>query len=151
MILHLGVNDKPYAHKHGETTGDVAVILEKGYGVMATFYERNEEHILGLLADAFGDQAVEIMNSTKVIPVKKLFKNACSQIDKDFRKFINTKEMDFTVHGVPTKASLAGISSRFKYGTRKKASSKKVCKNFVRPSFDDTHLYKNSFRSWMSD
>jgi hypothetical protein len=61
-----------------------------------------------------------------------------SQIEKMFQQFIDTKQMDRRVPGVPTKASLQGKPSRFK---SKRGPS--------RPSFQDTALYEGSFKAWV--
>jgi hypothetical protein len=150
MILHLGVKDIPYVYEQGTTTGEVAVKLEQNYGVMGTFYERNEAHIITLLTESLGDCMNDILNGAPMIEPGNLFKGACSEIDKDFRKFINTKQMN-GMPGVPTKASLMGVSSRFKSGNRNLARSKKVRMNAVRPSFKDTGLYLKSEISWVTD
>jgi hypothetical protein len=67
------------------------------------------------------------------------FGAAQGKIDALFRKFLTSKEMDgLGIPGVPTLASLEGISRRFKRGHGP-----------ARPSFIDTGLYESDFKSWV--
>jgi hypothetical protein len=66
-----------------------------------------------------------------------------SEIEDMFRKFLDRKEMDGKVAGVPTAASLAGVNHRLKRPYAKK--------NAPRPSFIDTGLLQSSVKIWLSE
>ena len=149
MKLHLGVKDTAYVDHPGVTTGDVAEHLERKYGVMGHFYADDQEKIHSMLTESMNDSLIDIMNGRQPPKLDKVFNGATSEIKRDFTKFIRSKAMDGQVAGVPTKASLAGVSSRFKSGNRNTASRKKVRANPVRPSFIDTGLYLRSFVAWV--
>lgn len=136
--LHLGVIDQPY--QTGKTTGDVAEILESKYKVMEHFATAHEADIAGDLENSLEG---ELENLLLGAPRSgDPFAAACSAIDDRFRKFLSQKEMDrMGVPGVPTAASLAGYSKRFKQKQKKSRGP--------RPSFIDTSLYSNSFHSWI--
>lgn len=160
-VLHLGVVDVPYDHreplttgqifemlKRGKrvtrsavrgspTTGDVAEILEAKYHVMEIFFELHQKDIL----DAIGQSLVDRIDQLGMgAPIDAdAFGDATAEIYKLFQRFIDSKEMDaLGIPGVPTKASLKGVSHRFK---RKKGPP--------RPSFQDTGTYETDFASWV--
>ena len=68
---------------------------------------------------------------------------AGGDIETLFHKFISNQEMDGMQPGVPTKAALAGVNHRLAHPYAKA--------NPARPSFRDTGMYLQSFRSWMTD
>lgn len=140
-VLHLGVVDVPYAHDAGgKSTGDVAEILEGKYGVMGKFVEVHEQDIATDLEESLAGTLEDLLLGAP--PGADPFGSATSDIDARFKKFLSSKEMDrLGVPGVPTAASLAGRSSRFKQKQKKSRGS--------RPSFVDTSLYLNSFKSWI--
>lgn len=140
LILHLGVIDVPYQSEEkkgssSETTGDVAERLEAHYSVMETFTDRHGGFIADALANSMAGALENIMAGAP--PSNNPFGSAESAIEERFRAFIDGKEMN-GVPGVPTKASLLGIRSRFK--NRRDPG---------RPSFQDTGLYETSFKAWM--
>src|ERR1700739_4089494 len=148
-VVHLGVNDLPYpfsdnigktkkgkhkGRKLASTTGEVAEILEAKYGVMKTFVALHEEEIFAELESSIqGSLESLLMGAPPSGPALA----GASAIEAMFQKFLDMKEMDGIVNGVPTAASLAGVNHRLK--------SKR---GTARPSFVDTGLYSNSFRCW---
>jgi hypothetical protein len=143
--LILGVNDIPYDDADGKTTGDVAEILEEEYGIMQYFYDKNSEDIADNMANAMTG-ALEDLLSGKPMG-KPPLQQACSDIESRFRKFLDNQEMDGKP-GVPTMASIEGISHRLK---NKKINGKKIKQKVKikdrpgRPSFIDTGLYQACF------
>lgn len=154
MKLHLGVVDVPYvaleppgaykkrikAGKHPgaghKTTGDVADILEAKYHVMEIFWQLHEEENVRDLTVGMRD-ALETLMVGGPLHLDP-FAEAESLIEGRFRRFLTDKEMDRLGYpGVPTKASLKGVSHRFK---RKRGPA--------RPSFVDTGLYEAAFKAW---
>lgn len=155
--LHLGVSDVPYSvletpaqrrartrkgKKHSasanKTTGDVAEILEAKYHVFATFYELHAPEIVA----AFEESVMDAMESQlSGAPMGLNATGAAEAAVSDlFQKFIENKEMDrLGIKGVPTQASLDGVSHRFKNKRGQPG----------RPSFVDTGLYVGSFRAWI--
>lgn len=142
MKLHLGVIDIPYDHTDkGTTTGDVAEILEAKYHPMEIFYALHQQQIADDVAGGVEGVLETLMMTGKVQDLEVALQGACSKIDERFKDFLSNKEMEsIGVPGVPTKAALAGKTSRKK---RKKGSP--------RPSFIDTGLYQASFKSWVDD
>jgi hypothetical protein len=154
MRLHLGVVELPYssvetaAQKRArrrkgkrapvQTTGDVAEILEARYGVMGTFYDRHQREIATALAKGVQGAIESIVAGAP--PTVDPFADGTQKIKTMFDRFITSKEMDAAgVEGVPTEASLVGVSHRFK--RRRGAPG--------RPSFVDTGLYLSSMRAWV--
>lgn len=137
-VLHLGVTDIPYST--GQTTGDVAEILEHKYDVMGNFVGLHEPQIA---ADLENSLEAEMENLLLGAPRSSdPFAGAASKIEHRFRQFLSLKEMDaLGVPGVPTAASLAGYSKRFKQKQKKSRGP--------RPSFIDTGLYQRSFKAWV--
>jgi len=147
IMLNLGVEEMAYSN-NGTTTGDVAQILEDNYSIMEYFaYKKSQEIAKELEKDLalFIEDSLEGKTPT-------LFNDACNNIDKLFRRSLDERFMDnanFGKYSAPTKAAEAGVSHRFKdvYNTGKKG--KKGKKRGSRPSFIDTGLYQQSFKSWV--
>ena len=157
-VLKLGVNDIPYSGAYmprakkiragqrkfnkgyaaNMTTGDVAEILEAKYAVMQTFFTKRE----GQIAKALEDSVTNFLEAQLSGAPSNLdvFGPATQDIHEMFDTFITMKEMD-GAPGVPTNASLLGVSHRFK--DRRGAPG--------RPSFVDTGLYSSSFKAWMEE
>ena len=150
MIIHLGVNDVPYDYRpegqksstgrrQATSTGDVAEILETKYGVMQFFWDRHQAEVVSELRNSIeGALETLIMGgpSLRGSPAAA----GGSEVEVMFQRFLDAKEMDGQVTGVPTAASLAGVNHRFK---RRKQGS-------PRPSFVDTGLYQSNFRCWVT-
>lgn len=126
---------KPQAKATGSmTTGDVADILEAHYGVFQHFYDSHVQDIAEDLADSYEGAAESLMMGAPLDTIDPAA-GATEKIRERFHDFLTNKEMDGMVPGVPTQASLAGQSHRFKRAYKKRAA---------RPSFIDTGLYENS-------
>jgi len=141
LRLRLGVYDASYAHEHGMTTGDVAEILEDKYHVMGTFVEFHGQELADAAADSIGGQLENMLLGAPVS--SNPFAEAESRIEALFRKFLDAKEMDNRVPGVPTQAALDGVNHRFKRPYRKK--------NPARPSFIDSGTYQASMAAVFED
>lgn len=148
-ILNFGVNDIPYGWNSSngkknsgstKTTGDVAGWLESKYGVMEFFWNNHQTEIVNAMDGAIQGSFESIMMGGPA--PNHLFESASSEVDKLFQLFLDAKEMDNKVFGVPTLASLKGVSHRFK---------KKLNNSGPRPSFIDTGLYQSSFHFWCDD
>lgn len=163
MRLILGVLDvaysepSPYATKQGPqketTTGYVAEILEKNYGVMATFFELYRDKIAGILADSVAASIQDLINGG---PIKSPTFGGEQKIESLFREFIYSNTMQkildaagqssgvggiVGVGGVVSKAAQRGVSNR---------KMKPNAKRAPRPAFVDSGLYVASFRAWVS-
>ncbi len=121
------------------TTGQVAEILEAKYGVMRAFFDRHEADIAKDLEDGVGHALEAVLRGAP--PSMDVFGPATQLIGEKFKDFLTNKEMDGMVAGVPTQASLLGISHRFK-GKRGAPG---------RPSFVDTGTFEANFRTWVED
>ena len=134
MILHIGVIDVP--EPEGSTTGNVATILEEKYGLFSHFADSQIDKIAANLTESM----LGALESTlQGHPPSNSFAAATSQIDQDFRHFLDIEEMaKLGVPGVPTKAALMGKSIRFK---------RKVGPR--RPSFIDSGVLQTSLKSWV--
>lgn len=157
--LVFGVLDLPYAdaasyRKAGErkpqsmpqgsmTTGDVAEILEKKYGVYQAFFDLKELEIVEALATAYGQTAEALMTGgpADVDPGDV----AGTSIQEMFKEVLTNKELDGKIPGVPTLAAEEGVSHRFKDVYNRKGKKGKR-KRGSRPSFVDTGLYEGATR-----
>jgi hypothetical protein len=138
VILHLGVDDVPYADEV-LTTGDVAQFLETKYGVMSVFAEQNVQFIADRLADAV-TKSINSLLAGAPLDIDP-FGAAPSQIEQRFREYITHEEITQSgVTGVPTEAALLGKSKRFKRQSGAR-----------RPSFIDSGMYESHFRTWITD
>jgi hypothetical protein len=151
MILHLGVIEIPYneppppgkrrkkkVEAGTQTTGDVATFLEDKYHVMEAFFEVHQDDIAKDLEDGLAGTLENLAMGAP--PSADPFGAAASAIKARFSAFLESKEMDTLGYpGVPTKASLEGISHRFK--NRRGMPG--------RPSFVDTGAYENAFMAWV--
>ena len=119
----------------GETTGDVASILEAEYGVMAFFWERHGQEIADLAVSSMAGAAETVMMGG--VQPDDLFVSLYPKIEKMFRDFLDAMEMDGQP-GVPTQAALEGVNHRLK-----------LKRGDPRPSFIDTGIYQASFKAWL--
>lgn len=161
LILHLGVVDVPYNEPPAQgrrpkkvaagtqTTGDVAEWLEDKYRVMGTFVDNHLDDVARTLGRAMAGHLENLLMGAPASPAP--LAGATSAIERDFHKFLESQEMDrLGVPGVPTEASLQGISHRFKNPRFKVIKGKKVLRD-PRPSFIDTGIYVNSFTAWTEE
>lgn len=145
MEINLGVLDVPHLNwiggkKTGEshlTIGDLATILEAKYHVMETFASVRRENIKSQVKDAMATRLTAELRGER--DRGRALNKAFGQIEHMFRDFLVQKQMDGLVKGVPTQASLDGISHRFK---------KPNAKRPARPSFIDTGQYVAAFKAW---
>lgn len=146
--LHLGVIDIPYK-EDSTTTHEVALQLEKRYGVMGAYFDSHKDKIVESMENSVAG-ALESLFMGAPIPSNPLA-SAESFIDQDFRHFLSNSEIEkLGIAGVPTKAALDGISHRFKDPKFKTVKGKKV-KRPRRPSFIDTGLYQSSMKAWFEE
>lgn len=164
MLLHLGVVDVPYSTpvpqsakrvavrtrkggparvisappSGGQTTGDVAEMLEDKYHVMEIFAELHMPEIAAALEETMGDALENLLSGHN--PGDNAMAAAAGQIETLFHTFISNQEMDGIQPGVPTRAALNGVNHRLAKPTAKG--------NPARPSFRDTGLYDASFKAW---
>ena len=123
-----------------KTAEVVAEVLEERYHIVDFFYSKYKADMALVLTSAFKD-AIGKMVSGEWNPKKqdltRFMQPGIKAVEKSFRKFLDNKEMDGMVSGVPTAASLAGVRS---------GRGSKTLQGQVRPSFVDTGIYKASFR-----
>lgn len=142
MKLHLGVIDQTY--RNGTPISKVAQILEAKYGIMATFYARQEQTIANHLATSLSDAVEARMTGA---PIVNPYAEGTDEIQEAFRDFL-----DRNGTGIITKASTQGVSGRFMDKDNKKGERGPMnAEGQVRPSFIDTGLYQNSFRAWVEE
>jgi len=153
ILINLGVTEMPYSYgnlgksksgkERASTTGDVAAILEDKYHIMAFFWNNHQDEIIEKLSEGI-QGAFETLLMGGPVTYSSALAAGASEVELLFQKMLDSKEMDYKQPGIPTQASLLGISHRFK----KKKSKNKKRKLTIRPSFIDTGLYENSFRCW---
>lgn len=136
-VLHLGVYDVPYTNG-SETTGDVASILQKKYGLFDAFYKRYGQKIADGMTNALAGQLENLMMGAP--PSGNPYARGESLTQTLFDHFLTSGEIEgMGIEGVPTKAAIARRSLRFK---SKKADG-------PRPSFVDTGTLDRSFKAWV--
>lgn len=170
LILHLGVLDQPYADpsasapkrarkarkgrqalartkkgSQSQTTGDVANILERQYGIMGMFYALHQRDVDSDIADSMAATLDNLIAGAPASALTNPLAGAEEKIGERFREFIDSEEMAILASAprgrpVPTKAALKGVSHRFKHPYAKGHPR--------RPSFVDTGLYRASFKAW---
>lgn len=146
MKLHLGVIDVPYSSlnlpgvgKGGETTGDVAEILEAKYNVIETFWELHAQEGADALAEGMRGTLESLLMGAP--PTQNPFGSGESAIDDMFRKCLDSKELEaIGIPGVATQAAKDGVNHRMKHSHANRPA---------RPSFIDTGLLQSSFKSWV--
>jgi hypothetical protein len=164
LTIHLGVVDVPYAtevpaeqrrtvHRTtrggetstftaapsgGETTGDVAQMLEDEYHVMEVFYEDVGEELIAKALEHSVVGAIRDLIAGKPTSLVEPFAKATAEMEAAFKMFLSQQEMDGVVGGVPTKASLNGVNHRLAHPYAKGNPS--------RPSFIDTGTYESHFK-----
>jgi hypothetical protein len=156
VIVQLGVHDVAYAaqfhrwasrkrasaaqaaYGKGKTTGDVAQILEAKYHLIEKFYELNRDIIADAVKESISGAITNIMAGQPGHVV--LTAQAVSDIETRFKHSLSLRAYDGVIAGVPTKASLAGVSHRF---------AKPYAKRPSRPSFIDTGVFQVHFAAWV--
>jgi hypothetical protein len=164
MKLVFGVQDVPYSPHGGlsptqrrtlrwrlgkrpwqslasqTTTGEVAEILERRYGVFGFYWQQHQGEILNELQNVLLGKVQNALMGQAPSSAMLFSPGDLSAIETGFRQMIDARELDGKVPGVPTQASLRGVNHRL---ARPYAKS-----NPVRPSFFDTSLYYQSVRVW---
>jgi hypothetical protein len=142
LKLHLGVLDVPYTDA-SKSTGDVAEILEAKYHVIELFYEElGADHVQEALEHSADIAIKDLFSGAPAASVDLTFE-ATEELRTAFAIFVDQKELDGVVPGVPTAASLKGVNHRLKHPY--------AAANPERPSFKDTGLYQSSFRAWVEE
>ena len=144
LTLHLGVLVQPYRARNKKvsaiTTGDVAEILESKYELIGTFYRVKEKAIAAAIEHSLGGAMESMLMGA---PIRDPWAGGMQHIQEGFRRFISSMEAEKVgIPGTPTKAALMGVNHRLKHPYRSG--------NPRRPSFRDTGLLMNSFRSWIA-
>lgn len=145
MKLNIGVIDYQYTgNEKAVTTGDVANILEKRYGVMTGFAL---EH-LGDIADDMAESYAGALESVLMgAPPGNPAAQATSKIAGRAKLYLSSQEAERVLspgtskYPVPTKAAIDGIKHRLK----KPRTGRR------RPSFIDTGMYENSLIAWTEE
>ena len=139
------------AHSGAKTTGEVAEILEKRFGVMETFYVARQEQIGNMLAESVVN-AIETLVTTGR-HVNPTFGGA-QKIEAEFRAFLDKNEMAKLVAGL-SEGERAALSGTFDGAGKSGVSHRKkhpyAAKNKSRPAFVDTGLFRSAFRAWLSE
>jgi len=152
MKIVLGVIDVPYNRRESyrlvgrkssprrvrgsgpgaATTGEVADILDRRYGINEFFLENHGEEVIGAILEGAAQNLIrpESGRGSRTDHMAKAIKHG----EEVFRDMLDNKELDGKVAGVPTRAAELGV----RFGRRRAASG--------RPSFVDTGLYRDSFR-----
>ena len=139
MKLHLGVIEYPYAD--GSTpTGDVAEILEARYHVIELFYQELGADNVASALELGAARAIQDLFAGAPPQTISLTAEAEGEIEQAFRLFLDQRELDGVVPGVPTQAAIRGVNHRLKKPYAKS--------NPERPSFVDTGAYQQSFKAW---
>jgi hypothetical protein len=132
---------KPKSANGGQTTGDVAEILESKYGVMDTFAFAHMPDIAKELEGSLAGALETMMMGGGASP--NPFASAETAITAMFKNFLATGAIEHMgVEGVPTQAALDGVNHRLKHPYAKS--------NPRRESFVDTGMYQSHFVAWMS-
>lgn len=119
----------------GKTTGQVATDLENRYKIVETFYGLEEDNIAQEYENAFADSIEDGIGKglwdVKYDPTK---------LENKFKRNLSARKYDGLIKGVPTLASVRGVSHLRQNPYASRAS---------RPSFVDTSLYQRSFKAWI--
>ncbi len=162
--LCLGVDDIPYARamsapqrraarwRQGRppwrglggltTTGDVAEILERKYGIVSTFALLHGQDIIDGVEHAMQDKLENLLMGGPVSD--ELFSPGdLGSIEQAFRAFLDNRGMDGRASGVPTGAAERGVNPRLAHPYARG--------NPARPSFIASGLYQASFRAFIME
>jgi len=138
MKLCLGVFET--SEPNGTGTFEVASILEDRYKLFSSFAEYEMDNIAKYLEES----VLGALEAAKVGVSIDPFASATQKIEADYKDFLDSRTAEefasspSAKYPVPTKAALAGKSSRFKGG-----------KGSRRPSFVDSGIQEASFRAWV--
>jgi hypothetical protein len=142
MRLHLGVLDLLYENG-GKSTGDVAQLLENRYHILEIFAEEAGGDVISKVFEHSAQDAIEDLIGGAPVSVISLTLAGEEEIATATRIFIDQRELDGVVPGVPTKAARKGVNHRLKHPTSRN--------NPERPSFRDTGTYQAALRAWTTE
>jgi hypothetical protein len=132
------------------TTGRLANILERRYHIMETFWDRNSPEIVKTMEQSYLGAVNAISAGADPSRLNPAAAGA-SKIERMFKESLAMRMYD-GLPGVPTQASLQGVSHRmakpyakFKWRGGKRTKQRRPS----RPSFIDTGLFQNSFTVWV--
>jgi len=146
--LNLGVIDAPYSYGEGQTTVEVARILEDKYGLMGVFFKLHRKGISEELAKGVAKALRARIQSGSSAPADETFTafgtaQAMAKTRTMFSDFISKQEAERAgIPGTPTAAALRGVNHRLKHPYAKA--------NSRRPSFRDTGTYESHFQAWVT-
>jgi len=123
------------AYGANKTVGQVAEELEKRFSIVETFFNLEENFIVDSFEGAYRN-ALDLGMSGASWDVAW---DPSLTLPPKFRRSLSTQRFDGLIRGVPTKASLAGVSH---------LRAKPYAPRPPRPSFVDTSLYMRSFKAW---
>jgi len=131
------------AYGQGKTTREVAEELEKKYGVVEKFVELEEDFLIAMVEDKMEEDLNELLAmSHPTRGIKGFSTKETDKIVDRFRRDLSAKKFDGLLPGVPTTASLRGVSHLHSHPYAKRAP---------RPSFIDTGMYSRSFTAWVEE
>lgn len=161
--LHLGVIDLAYSDADtagGQTTFQVAEILEEKYQVMKVFVQQHEDEIVKAVTDRYRNVLNRVLEGNSRALNEREW--PMPKIVSAFRDYLSNDEWQ-KVTGRSIAAAKAGISHRFKDPTGRAVrvgsiASGKATKYTIgaarqgepRPAFIDTGLYQRSFQAWLT-
>lgn len=134
MKLALGIVDIP---EIGSDLGtyDLAVILEKKYGIFSTFAKVNAQFIANQLTKSLTGQVSNMLAGRG--PSADPFAEGTDKITRRFQDMLNEKGFDRTAPGIPTLMALTN-KSRIK-GARRRSTA----------SFIDQGIFQANLRTWI--
>jgi hypothetical protein len=120
------------------TTEQVSGYLENKYHILDMFWKKHEDDIEQLVSDIYEERLQQVMEGKLRIPednFARLARPAVPKIERMFRSFLDNREMDGMVSGVPVKAAIKGKKSAL------------IHRKPGRQSFINTGLYRAAFRA----
>jgi len=165
FVIHLGVADIPYRQalppqqrrsarwRHRirpwqrlgglTTTGDVAEILEKRYGLFSQFSVLHGADIVAAVENAMSGKLENLLLGHGSLDAAIFADGDLSDVEATFRRSIDDRDYDSRLPGVPTRAAQRGVNHRL---ARPYAKG-----NPPRPSFLDTGAVQANFRAWVTE
>lgn len=138
-----GKSNKPKSPKREAslmTTGEVAEILEKKYGILDTFAFARLPDIAKALEESLSNELENMILGGK--PPDNPFQGAESKITQMMKDFLSSQDVEkMGIEGTPTAAALKGVNHRLKRPNAKG--------NPRRPSFIDTDTMRKSYKAWV--
>jgi hypothetical protein len=134
MKLALGIVDIP---EIGSDIGthDLAMILEKKYGIFSTFAKVNAPFIAQQLTKSLTNQVSNMLAGRK--PSADPFAEGTDKITRRFQDMLNEKGFNNTAPGIPTLMALMN-KSRIKNARRRSTAS-----------FIDQGVFQSQLRTWV--